>query len=186
MEPSSQRVSAAFPRMQERDGLRSHAGGRSQLVPSRERAGRQAGRSHLATRWGVAERERPRSVMTVGGGRRLRCSVSALPMVRLRSSHPPSTDRACGVPVRRWRRARLGRRPRRVPALSLECDVGSRGPTALLADGIAEPAGVGELLVARYLAVGERPDVDEAGIDGAARTSAAVPASGHHAGVIQP
>jgi hypothetical protein len=34
MEPSSRRVAAAIPRMQERDGLRSHAGGCSQLVPS--------------------------------------------------------------------------------------------------------------------------------------------------------
>jgi len=32
MDTGSQRVAAAFSRMQERDGLRSGAGGRSQLV----------------------------------------------------------------------------------------------------------------------------------------------------------
>jgi len=53
VEPSSQRVAAAFSRMQERDGLRSHAGGRSRLVPC-ERLRRRGGdyRIHAESRNG--------------------------------------------------------------------------------------------------------------------------------------
>jgi hypothetical protein len=53
MDRGSQRVAAAFSRMQERDGLRSHAGGRSRFVP--EGVWRQRGGARLLIR----ECERP-------------------------------------------------------------------------------------------------------------------------------
>ena len=46
-----------------------------------------------------------------------------------------------------------------------QAGVPSRCIARLLADRVAELARIGELLVARHLAVGDRPDMHEAGID---------------------
>src|SRR4051794_23925216 len=59
------------------------------------------------------------------------------------------------------------------------------GGLPLLADGVAELARVGELLIPGHLASAERPDVNESGIDWTGDPRTAVPASGHHASVIQ-
>src|SRR4051812_29722062 len=56
---------------------------------------------------------------------------------------------------------------------------------ALRADGVAEPLGVGELLVARHLPVFHRPDVNEAGVDRPVGASAGVVALREHALLVE-
>src|SRR4051812_47298099 len=55
----------------------------------------------------------------------------------------------------------------------------------LLADRVAEPTRVGKLLIAGHLALGERPDVDEAGVNGTGRASPSVSPAGQNPGVVE-
>src|SRR5215207_8867541 len=54
------------------------------------------------------------------------------------------------------------------------------------ADRVAESARIGELLVARHLAVRDRPDMDEASVDRTRGTRPAMPTAGEHADLVEP